>query len=95
MLGVRSLKKSSVGRNPPQADRPRITALDCLRFGPVSHEERLKIRAVGCIWIACAIGAALGARFGQAWGKGALLAPAGVMCLSAAWAFVFWYRQRS
>ena len=61
---------------------------------PEAREERLKIRAVGGIWIAYALGAALGARCGQAWGKGALLGPAGVMCLSAGWAFVFWDRER-
>ena len=62
---------------------------------PDTQEERLKIRAVGAIWIAYALGAALGALSGQAWGKGALLAPAGVLCLSAGWAFVFWDRGRT
>jgi hypothetical protein len=38
VLGVRSLERSGVGRNPPQADRLRITALGCLRFGPVSSQ---------------------------------------------------------
>jgi uncharacterized membrane protein YoaK (UPF0700 family) len=56
--------------------------------------ERTRIRAVGCIWIAYAIGAALGALFGQPWGKRALLFPAGVLFLSAGLAFVFLYREK-
>jgi uncharacterized membrane protein YoaK (UPF0700 family) len=61
---------------------------------PDAHEERLKLRAVACIWVAYVIGAALGALLSQSWGKRALLCPAAALCLSAGLAFVFWCRAR-
>jgi uncharacterized membrane protein YoaK (UPF0700 family) len=60
-----------------------------------SHEERLKFWAVAGIWIAYAIGAALGALFSQQLGRHALLLPATVVFLSAVIAFVCWYREKN
>ena len=61
---------------------------------PDTREERLRIRAVGCIWTAYAGGAALGTLFGQLFGKRALLFPAGALCFSAGLAFAVWFCER-
>jgi uncharacterized membrane protein YoaK (UPF0700 family) len=59
---------------------------------PSDAEELLKVRAVGSIWIAYAIGGILGAFAAWSIGRYAFLWPAGVLCLSASLAFGIHWR---
>ena len=63
-------------------------AIAGLFFNPASGDERLKMLAIGSIWTAYAVGAAIGALASGLIGKQALLMPASVLCLSAVLAFV-------
>jgi uncharacterized membrane protein YoaK (UPF0700 family) len=55
---------------------------------PADRDERVKLRAVGSIWIAYAFGAAIGAFAAQNMGRHSLLVPATILCLSAVLVFV-------
>ncbi|HEX6567284.1 MAG TPA: YoaK family protein [Chthoniobacterales bacterium] len=58
-----------------------------------NRDDRLKMWAVGSIWIAYALGAAAGALAALHIGRRALLLPAGVLCFCAALIFATSFRQ--
>jgi len=67
-------------------------AIATLARKPGDRSERLKLRAVGSIWTAYAVGAAGGALAALHFGRHSLLLPAGVLCLGALLIFVTHFR---
>ena len=60
---------------------------------PANRDERLKMWAVGSIWIAYAFGAAAGAFAALHIGRHSLLLPAGMLCFCAVFVFATRFRE--
>ena len=61
---------------------------------PADRNDRLKIWAVGSIWIAYALGAAAGALAALQIGRHSLLVPAGMLCFCAVFIFATHFREK-